>query len=183
MYNRETFAERLKELRKLTGKTQKVFAESVGSTPATISAYENADKNPSLDIVANIASVYEVSLDWLSGIGDNKIPKIQTYRDVAKFFLGLDETMLQFEISKKETETLKSNDDFNCICFNDWRICEFLEQWEKMSSLKGKAMIDEQVYSFWLESTLSKLNDKVDRWDDIIQKDNFAPNPDSDKSK
>lgn len=53
--NKEIFAERLRQLREKMKKTQKEFAEEVGSTPATISAYENATKNPSLDIVLNIA--------------------------------------------------------------------------------------------------------------------------------
>ena len=48
MDNRELFSERLKELRAKTGKTQKQFAQFVESTPATISAYENATKNPLL---------------------------------------------------------------------------------------------------------------------------------------
>ena len=48
MDNREIFSERLKELRAQTGKTQKQFAQFVESTPATISAYENATKTPLL---------------------------------------------------------------------------------------------------------------------------------------
>ena len=167
MYKREKFAERLKELRRLNGKTQKAFAESVGSTPATISAYENADKNPSLDIVAAIASKYEVSLDWLCGLEENKIPKIRTYKDIARFFLALDDTMIQKEITHKDPLEFDSDKDYNCICFKDWRICDFLEQWEKMNYLKEGAMIDDQVYEFWRESTLTKLNSKVDRWDDL----------------
>lgn len=167
MYSREKFSARLKELRRLNGKTQKAFAESVGSTPATISAYENADKNPSLDIVATIASKYGVSLDWLCGIEDSKIPRIRTYRDIARFFLALDETMLQREITHKDPFEFDSDNDYNCICFKDRRICDFLEQWEKMYTLKDGAMIDDRLYELWIESTLEKLNSKVDRWDDI----------------
>ena len=44
MYDKKLFAERLKELRSTLLKTQIQFAEFVGSTPATISAYENAHK-------------------------------------------------------------------------------------------------------------------------------------------
>ena len=36
-----------------------------------------------------------------------------------------------------------------------------------MNYLKEGAMIDDQVYEFWREITLTKLNSKVDRWDDI----------------
>ena len=44
---KEIFSTRLKELRMQTQKTQKEFADMVESTAATITAYENATKNPS----------------------------------------------------------------------------------------------------------------------------------------
>ena len=75
--------------------------------------------------------------------------------------------MIQKEITHKDPLNFDSDKDYNCICFKDWRICDFLEQWEKMNYLKEGAMIDDQVYEFWRESTLTKLNSKVDRWDDL----------------
>ena len=65
---KEIFSARLKEVRIQTGKTQKEFADMVESTAATISAYENATKNPSLEIVISIAEKCNVSIKlalWL----------------------------------------------------------------------------------------------------------------------
>lgn len=63
----------------------------VQSTAATISAYENATKNPSLEIVMNIAEKCNISIDWLSGLSDQKElkPEINNYKDFAIKILEL----------------------------------------------------------------------------------------------
>lgn len=72
MYNKKIFSERIKEIRNARNETQKEFAKFVNSTAATISAYENGTKNPSLEVVANIANKCNVSIDWLCGLSDKK---------------------------------------------------------------------------------------------------------------
>ena len=91
MKSREIFATRLKEVRLQTEKSQKEFADMVQSTAATISAYENATKNPSLEIVMNIAEKCNISIDWLSGLSDQKElkPEINNYKDFAIKILEL----------------------------------------------------------------------------------------------
>lgn len=91
MKSREIFATRLKEVRLQFEKSQKEFADMVQSTAATISAYENATKNPSLEIVMNIAEKCNISIDWLSGLSDQKElkPEINNYKDFAIKILEL----------------------------------------------------------------------------------------------
>lgn len=66
------FSKRLKSSRENANMKQSELSEKTGVTSATISAYENAkaDKNinPSLENVCKIASVLNVSLDWLCGL-------------------------------------------------------------------------------------------------------------------
>jgi len=73
-------AKRIKELRTSLKLTQKLFAEKVGCTAATLSAYENGSKSPSLEIVKNIAEKCNVSIDWLVGLSNavNEKEKIET---------------------------------------------------------------------------------------------------------
>ena len=57
--------ERIKELRKEHGWSQGELAEHVGGDARQISRYENGRITPSLDAVARIAEVLNVSLDYL----------------------------------------------------------------------------------------------------------------------
>ncbi len=61
------FGERLRQLRIEIKMTQKEFAELVGLTPSSISAYEKGNRVPDLDIAQKIAEKTNVSLDWLCG--------------------------------------------------------------------------------------------------------------------
>ena len=57
--------ERVKELRKEHGWSQGELAERVGTDARQISRYENGRITPSLDVVARLAEVLNVSLDYL----------------------------------------------------------------------------------------------------------------------
>ena len=67
MYNPNVLAQRLKISRVSQKLTQRQLAEKVNITAATISAYEKATKNPSLEIISLIADELNVSIDWLCG--------------------------------------------------------------------------------------------------------------------
>jgi transcriptional regulator with XRE-family HTH domain len=57
--------ERIKELRKEHGWSQGELADKVGTDARQISRYENGRITPSLDAVARMAEVLNVSLDYL----------------------------------------------------------------------------------------------------------------------
>ena len=167
MDNREIFSERLKELRAQTGKTQKQFAQFVESTPATISAYENANKNPSLDVVMNIAKKCHVSLDWICGFSDEKGISLNTCADVLHLLFELG-TLDGIEIDNgfvRDTSgpnEFPNNDTsyepFMMIYFDDTTINNVLIEWKKMFDLYQDQTIDEEVYRLWMEKTLKKYN-------------------------
>lgn len=167
MDNKEIFSERLKELRSQTGKTQKQFAEFVESTPATISAYENATKNPSLEVVMNIARKCNVSLDWICGFSDEKGIPLNACADILKvlFELGLlDGIELESGFFKDtENNPLQIDPDpkyqhFMMIYFNDTTINDALIKWKKIFDLYQNQTIDEEVYRLWVEKTLKEYN-------------------------
>ena len=167
MDNREIFSERLKELRAQTGKTQKQFAQFVESTPATISAYVNATKNPSLDVVMNIAKKCHVSLDWICGFSDEKGISLNTCADILKllFEIGLlDGIELGNGFFKdtgydpRQIDPDLSYQSFMMIYFNDTTINDALTKWKKMFDLYQNGTIDEEVYRLWVEKTLKEYN-------------------------
>ena len=161
MYDRMKFSERIKELRSLTGKTQKEFAKFVESTPATISAYENGTKNPSLDVVSTIAEKCEVSLDWLCGLEDNSLPRIKTYSDIIKFFFAIQKSNLNYYLSNSDDPNYRDPENLDCIVFNDINIRTFFEEWYKMASLYEKKTIDRDLFELWLEKTFNKYDVEI----------------------
>lgn len=161
MYDRKKFSERLKELRNSTGKTQKEFAKSIGSTPATISAYENGTKNPSLDIVSSIAQEYKVSLDWLCGLEDiEKKLEIKTYKDIYRFLLTLQKEHKELFVLRTVDGELYGK--LPAIAFDNRDMTSFFNDWKKMKSLLDEEAIDEEVFELWVEKTLRKSEIPID---------------------
>lgn len=60
-----TFGKRLKEARAQRKLTQNEVAGKLGLDFTTISKYENNKSQPDNEILRELASMYEVSLDWL----------------------------------------------------------------------------------------------------------------------
>jgi len=65
---------RMKELRTSKNLSLAAFAATVGSSASAIRRYEENIRIPDLQILAKIASVYNVTLEWLTG-GDATLRK------------------------------------------------------------------------------------------------------------
>ena len=61
---------KLKELRKLAGKTQKEIAAAIGVTLSAYSNYEQGTREPSYQILVSIAKYFDVTTDYLLGLDD-----------------------------------------------------------------------------------------------------------------
>ena len=61
---------RLKELREERGLTQKQVAESLNLHSVTYLHYEKDQREPPLSILADMATYFEVSTDYLLGLTD-----------------------------------------------------------------------------------------------------------------
>lgn len=170
---------RIRELRNLLNKTQKEFAEIVGCTAATLSAYENGSKSPSLDIVKNIAEKCSVSLDWLCGLSDKQTinEKCISYSDIVKMLLSIDKyTNISLEKKLYEIGSLNKSDgfidytedEFVTLHFNNQIINEFLNDWIKMREFYLENTIDQDVYNLWIEKTLKKYNFEISNMLDTL---------------
>ncbi|MDO4174635.1 MAG: helix-turn-helix transcriptional regulator [Eubacteriales bacterium] len=65
------FGLRLKQLRKKKNLSQKQAGDCLGIASATISAYERNVKTPSVDVLLQMAVLYNTSLDYIMGL-DNR---------------------------------------------------------------------------------------------------------------
>lgn len=158
------FSMRLKELRNDYEMTQKDFSVKVGCTAATLSAYENGTKNPSLEIVKNIAEKCNVSIDWLCGLSEKKTLKddIFLYSELFSLLMKFDSiTDLDLILTNTEAiglESKRTNGSLLGITFDNSVVQEFLEDWKKMKELYQSNTIDEEVYLLWVEKTINKYN-------------------------
>ena len=75
------FAETLKNLRTKKGLTQTQLADRLWLNKSIISAYENEQRMPSLDVLIKLSYEFNVSMEYLLGIEKNKTVDISDLTD------------------------------------------------------------------------------------------------------
>lgn len=65
-----TFSERLKQLRNEKGLTQQEIADKMGVNRVTYTNWENGIKEPKLDMIVQLATEFNCTLDYLLGTSD-----------------------------------------------------------------------------------------------------------------
>ena len=168
--NPNILGEQLKRIRVKKDLSQKELAELLGVTPASLSAYETGKKNPSLNVLIDIAKKCNVSLDWLCGLSqyENNLNEIKTYSDIIKLLTQISKTKL---IDFTDIYMVGA-----CISFRENSALKlFLNDFKKMYTLYTDKSIDEDVYDLWIEKTLKKYNYAIDtNFDD---NDNYDDEP------
>lgn len=155
-------AQRIKKLRLSLGMTQRQFAQKAGCTAATLSAYENGSKSPSLEIVKGIAEAFDVSIDWLCGLSDqrNRNDKIETYNDLIRVFFEIERSCgANFTlIHALDVCDFKSSSKYelNGLSFREDEAQQFISEWGKMKKLHDENVIDDELYGLWKEKVLNK---------------------------
>ena len=63
----ENFPSRLKELRQISGKTQRQVADEIGVTEQAYQKYEYGKRTPTFEIAIKLANCFNITLDLLAG--------------------------------------------------------------------------------------------------------------------
>lgn len=164
MYDKKIFSERIKELRNSRKETQKEFATAISSTAATISAYENGTKNPSLEVVASIAKTCNISIDWLCGFSNKKEinKKIETYSDILNFLYEVTisnyDDILGFFIDFEQRTYDGTTYYYGSIYFNGSIIVDALIDFNKIYDLYNSKTITDEMYVTLIGGLLKKYN-------------------------
>lgn len=79
-----TLSMRVSELMKQEGYTQKELAQLVGVTEAAMSRYLSGDREPKIEVVANLATALHTTSDYLISGKNNKDDLSEIYRLVAR---------------------------------------------------------------------------------------------------
>lgn len=149
---------RIKELRTSMKMTQKEFSAFVGCTAATLSAYENGSKSPSLEIIKGIAEKCHISIDWLCGLSAEKTIKPKTYKDVALKILELLD-INTYPYYPYWTKSRINGTDMQVIVIpQKAELLKFMETYGDLNSLLNSDKIKQHVIDTWLEGALEELN-------------------------
>ena len=118
-FDLEKFSYRLTVLLDEHNMSQTQLAKKVGTTNVNICRYINGERIPRIDVASKIASVFNVSLDYLLGISENvdteNLIKNQDV-DIAILMKSLYSLDGNTHLSKKQIEMIKTlllaNKDF-----------------------------------------------------------------------
>lgn len=114
------FAQRLKELRLEKGLSQQELAEKLNISGKTVSGYENNVSQPNLDLLIEMARLFNVSVDYILGLSNVKT--VDSNIKAINEFTGLSE------------EAIKTLDYFNHISDNNLTVSDFGKpEWCKRS--------------------------------------------------
>ena len=115
----EIFVKRLIELMENANMTQIELAQKIGTTNVTISRYISGERCPRIEIVAQIAKVFNVSIDYLLGIPNSKSTHfiendsiVELYKIVNRLGLLDSEHKLSKEQITLIKKLLEANKDF-----------------------------------------------------------------------
>ncbi|OAJ75209.1 hypothetical protein AYJ08_00215 [Brevibacillus sp. SKDU10] len=70
-----SLGKRLKQARENKNITQMYIAKTLGISNGTLSGYERNYRDPDTEVLSKLASIYEVSVDWLTGMTNDPSPK------------------------------------------------------------------------------------------------------------
>ena len=89
--------DRLKQLRKERNMTQVALGKQLHYGSASITHYESGKSTPSISDMKKIAAIFNVSLDYLLGVSDTRIPyadsdeSMEKWKAIYEYFLELSE--------------------------------------------------------------------------------------------
>lgn len=80
---------RIKEIRTQRGMAQKELAKRINKSKSAVCGYESEAQVPPLDVLVSIASVLNVSLDYLAGFEDNNTISLRNLTSQQKRIIHL----------------------------------------------------------------------------------------------
>ena len=100
----DKFHVNLREARKLSGMMQKEVAEKVGIARSTYALYETGERSPDVEVVKKLATVLNVSGDYLIG---NEVRKYPTFFDEMQRRYGTKKLLAYMEALDRLNEEKK----------------------------------------------------------------------------
>lgn len=87
--------EKIKDLRKMTGRKQEDLATALGVTPQAISRWETNGGQPDIGMIPSIANYFHITIDELFGYNNDRNRIIQEYNDKAQELINNNDDMTE----------------------------------------------------------------------------------------
>lgn len=87
--------EKIKDLRKVTGRKQEDLATALGVTPQAVSRWEANGGYPDMEMIPSIANYFHITIDELFGYNNDRNRIIQEYNDKAQWLINNNDDMTE----------------------------------------------------------------------------------------
>lgn len=179
--SKEEFGNRLKGTMTRKNITQKKLSELVDTSEANISNYARGKAFPPVDILAKIASVLDVSIDWLCNVETDQGGSLrkETFGDAARILVSLSNNGYIKVETISATETIcRQGADYYDVEYEDVAVektiitfprSEFVHEnpierfaadWLTMHKLRDAKTIDQSLYERWLYDRFNSLDEE-----------------------
>lgn len=157
---------KIKILRSEAGITQREMAEKIGTTAASLSAYENGTQNPSVSVIVAIADLFQVNTDWLCGRTRqaNRFHTDAIVRfDLHNALYSLLELIRWNFLSIENTELLEElgHIDASSLVVNDGNLEQFIKDALTLDDLRANCSISEESYDVCLDEMVYRLSKEI----------------------
>lgn len=153
-----SFSDRIRKLRQDMDITQSELANKLGITTTALSFFESGSRIPNIEVLRNMAAIFDVSSDYLLGLSDKKETNsdLKTYADMIEHITPLLEYSNIWYIT---TEKLPYGDDIisKGLSTSDEIIMEFISDYKKMCDLINKTPVPDDLFKTWVYSRLETL--------------------------
>lgn len=87
--------DKIKDLRKMTGRKQDDLANALGVTPQAVSRWESNGGYPDIEMIPSIANYFHITIDELFGYNNDRDRIIQQYNDKAQALINKNNDMTE----------------------------------------------------------------------------------------
>lgn len=105
--------EKIKDLRKKTGRKQEDLATALGVTPQAVSRWESNGGYPDMEMIPSIANYFHITIDELFGYNNDRDRIIQKYNDKAQALINNNDDMTEcIALMRRGLEEFPNRVDF-----------------------------------------------------------------------
>ena len=177
------FSDRIRKLRQDMDITQSELANKLGITTTALSFFESGSRIPNIEVLRNMATIFNVSSDYLLGLSEKKEinSDLKTYADMIRalvpileleniWSIGVNEVTLQEYLDcindpedKDFTYRTAHHEDvyeIGVLKTVNPAIIGFFCDFQKVYSLYENGSMPESLYKIWIDDRISKFKDK-----------------------
>lgn len=186
-----SFSDRIRKLRQDMDITQSELANKLGITTTALSFFESGSRIPNIEVLRNMATIFNVSSDYLLGLSEKKEinSDLKTYADMIRALISILSGSDRWIFTLKEGDfkdylsCIKDDYAANEICNMsspdygpydpngtyeigvlktiDVNIISFLKDYSKILDLYENDSMPGDLMALWINDRLEKLKDKA----------------------